>query len=71
MQIQFADSLPLCPKFQPAVDVRCATPDLDGCLHRFFDTSPHQPVRTLSSRNPFSMRKPFARAGRNGRGGRR
>ena len=43
MQIQFADSLPLCPEFQPAVDVRCATPDLDGCLHRFFDTSPISP----------------------------
>ncbi len=29
--------------FNPAIPVYCITPDVDGCFHRFFDTSPVSP----------------------------
>lgn len=30
-------------EFDPLVPVWCVTPDVDGCIHRFFDTSPFSP----------------------------
>jgi len=38
------DSLfPRYETYEPLVPVWCLTPDLDGCFHRFFDTSPLSP----------------------------
>ena len=34
---------PLYSQFSPKVPVWCVTPKLQGCLHRFFDTSPVSP----------------------------
>jgi hypothetical protein len=51
------------PKYQdydPAVPVWCVTPDLTGCIHRFFDTSPISPSgRYLAVfQLPFEDRQP-------------
>ncbi len=35
--------LPRYTAFDPRVPVWCATPDVDRCIHRFFDTSPFSP----------------------------
>ncbi|MDA3960509.1 MAG: hypothetical protein PF961_06945 [Planctomycetota bacterium] len=37
------DAFPAYTDFGPAVPVHCLTPDLPGCFHRFFDTSPISP----------------------------
>jgi hypothetical protein len=37
------DGFPLYDSFDPLVSVRCVTPELPGCFHRFFDTSPISP----------------------------
>jgi len=34
---------PAYPMHDPAVPVHCVTPELDMCIHRFFDTSPISP----------------------------
>ncbi|MDH7570762.1 MAG: hypothetical protein QHJ73_14370, partial [Armatimonadota bacterium] len=46
--------------FDPLAPVYCATPQLDGCFHRFFDTSPFSPSgRYLAlTRLPFEDRLP-------------
>lgn len=41
--IEVSERFPRYRKHQPAVPVWCVTPDIDGCLHRFFDTSPISP----------------------------
>ena len=41
--MQIADSFPTYEAFDPLVPVWCITPEVDGCLHRFFDTSPVSP----------------------------
>lgn len=46
--------------YNPAVPVWCVTPSLDGCIHRFFDTSPISPSgRYLAVfQLPFEDRQP-------------
>lgn len=46
--------------FEPLVPVWCLTPDVGGCIHRFFDTSPISPSgRYLAVfRMPFEDRQP-------------
>jgi hypothetical protein len=43
MAITLSDNFPRYAEFDPAVPVWCVTPDIDGCYHRFFDTSPISP----------------------------
>ncbi len=43
MSIELSDRFPRYTDFDPAVPVWCVTPDIDGCYHRFFDTSPISP----------------------------
>ncbi|MEM1446881.1 MAG: hypothetical protein AAGF84_12555 [Planctomycetota bacterium] len=38
-----SERFPLYTEFDPLVPIRCVTPDLHGCIHRFFDTSPISP----------------------------
>lgn len=47
-------------EFDPAVPVWCVTPERDGCIHRFFDTSPVSPSgRYLAVfQLPFEDRQP-------------
>lgn len=42
-KIDLSDSFPRYTKFDPKVPVYCVTPQLDGCFHRFFNTSPISP----------------------------
>jgi hypothetical protein len=46
--------------FAPLVPVHCVTPDLPGCIHRFYDSSPFSPSgRYLAlTRLPFEHRTP-------------
>lgn len=41
--MEIATSLPAYLEHEPCVSVRCATPDLPGSIHRFYDTSPFSP----------------------------
>ncbi len=41
--MQVSDRFPHYTRFNPKVPVRCITPDLDGCIHRFFDVSSISP----------------------------
>ena len=41
--MQVSDRFPHYTRFDPKVPVRCITPDLDGCIHRFFDVSSISP----------------------------
>lgn len=41
--MSIADCFPAYRDFDPLVPVWCITPEIDGCLHRFFDTSPVSP----------------------------
>lgn len=43
MAINLSTGFPRYTGFDPAVPAWCVTPDLDGCIHRFFDTSPISP----------------------------
>ncbi|MEM8783963.1 MAG: hypothetical protein AAGE65_14055 [Planctomycetota bacterium] len=38
-----SEGFPPYADFDPRVPIRCVTPDLHGCIHRFFDTSPISP----------------------------
>lgn len=38
-----SDRFPRYTEFDPRIPVWCVTPELAGCLHRFFDTSPISP----------------------------
>lgn len=51
---------PRCETFDAIVPVWCVTPDVGGCIHRFFDTSPISPSgRYLAVfRLPFEDRQP-------------
>lgn len=51
---------PRYQEFDPAVPVWCITPELNGCIHRFFDTSPISPSgRYLALfQLPFEDRQP-------------
>lgn len=40
---ELSERLPRYEEFDPDVPVWCLTPDLDGCIHRFFDTAPVSP----------------------------
>ncbi len=53
-------SFPRYTDFDPAVPVWCVTPNVPGCLHRFFDTSPFSPSgRYLAVfQFPFEDRQP-------------
>jgi len=53
-------SFPRYQDYNPVVPVWCVTPDRDGCLHRFFDTSPISPSgRYLAVlQMPFEDRQP-------------
>lgn len=46
--------------FDPAVPAWCVTPDQDGCMHRFFDTSPISPSGRylVVFQMPFENRQP-------------
>ncbi len=54
------DVFPRYREFDPAVPVWCLTPDLKGCIHRFFDTSPLSPSGKYLAvfRLPFEDRQP-------------
>ncbi len=41
--MKLESSFPRYTDFDPKVPIYCATPDMAGCLHRFFDTSPISP----------------------------
>lgn len=41
--VELSERFPRYAEFEPAVPVWCLTPTLDGCFHRFFDTSPISP----------------------------
>ncbi len=41
--MKLKNSFPRYSEFDPRVPVYCVTPDLNGCIHRFFDTSPISP----------------------------
>lgn len=43
MSVTISDQFPRYTDFDPAVPVWCVTPEVDGCYHRFFDTSPISP----------------------------
>lgn len=40
---RISDKFPRYSDFDPQVPVYCVTPNLDGCFHRFFNTSPISP----------------------------
>ncbi|MBN2295718.1 MAG: hypothetical protein JXM70_25020, partial [Pirellulales bacterium] len=42
-KIDLSKSFPRYTKFAPKVPVYCVTPELTGCFHRFFNTSPISP----------------------------
>lgn len=42
-KIDLSKSFPRYTQFDPKVPVYCVTPDLTGCFHRFFNTSPISP----------------------------
>lgn len=54
------DKFPRYREFDPKVPVWCVTPDVGGCIHRFFDTPPISPSgRYLAVfRFPFEDRQP-------------
>ena len=54
------DAFPRYTEYDPLVPVVCVTPDLPGCIHRFFDTSPISPSgRYLAVfQMPFEDRRP-------------
>ena len=41
--VPLSDAFPRYEEFKPLVPVHCVTPKLDGCFHRFFNTSPISP----------------------------
>ena len=41
--VPLSDAFPRYTDFNPLVPVRCVTPKLTGCFHRFFNTSPISP----------------------------
>jgi hypothetical protein len=41
--VPLSDSFPRYTDFGPLVPIRCVTPKLSGCFHRFFNTSPISP----------------------------
>lgn len=53
-------NFPQYEDFDPKVPIWCITPDLSGCIHRFFDTSPISPSgRYLAVfQLPFENRRP-------------
>jgi hypothetical protein len=55
-----ADSFSRYTEFDPLVPVWCVTPDLSGCIHRFFDTSPFSPSgrHIAVFQLPFEDRRP-------------
>jgi len=60
---------PRFTEFHPKDPVWCVTPDLPGCIHRFFDTSPISPAgRYLAV---FQMPLQDRRAARGSAGARR
>jgi hypothetical protein len=52
--------LPAYTAFEPRVPVRCVTPGLAGCIHRFYDSSPFSPSGRYMAltRLPFEDRLP-------------
>ncbi|MEM1099709.1 MAG: hypothetical protein AAGH92_13085 [Planctomycetota bacterium] len=38
-----SERFPQYTDFDPLVPIRCVTPDIPGCIHRFFDTTPISP----------------------------
>jgi len=51
---------PRYTEFDPKIPVWCVTPDLSGCIHRFFDTSPFSPSGRFLAvfQLPFEDRQP-------------
>src|SRR6056297_631298 len=43
MAIDMDKSFPRYTENDPAAPIWCVTPEVDGCFHRFFDTSPISP----------------------------
>ncbi len=43
MALEFDRNFPRYTEFDPAAPIWCITPEVDGCFHRFFDTSPISP----------------------------
>ncbi len=43
MTISLDESFPRYTEHDPAAPIWCITPEIDGCFHRFFDTSPISP----------------------------
>lgn len=41
--VPLSAAFPRYTKFDPLVPIYCATPDISGCFHRFFNTSPISP----------------------------
>jgi hypothetical protein len=55
-----SSTLPPYTAFEPRVPVRCVTPGLAGCIHRFYDSSPFSPSGRYMAltRLPFEDRLP-------------
>ena len=41
--VRLSDAFPRYTDFDPLVPIRCVTPNMTGCFHRFFNTSPISP----------------------------
>jgi hypothetical protein len=56
-----SERFPHYRRFDPSVPVWCLTPGIDGCIHRFFDTSPLSPSGryVALTRLPSETRPPF------------
>ncbi len=39
----YPDCFPVYQEFSPEIPIHCITPDIGGCFHRFFDSSPISP----------------------------
>jgi hypothetical protein len=43
MTVTLSEQFPPYREFAPRIPVRCVTPGRDGCIHRFYDSSPFSP----------------------------
>ena len=60
MTVRISDEFPRYTQFDPAVPVWCITPNIDRCVHRFFDSSPLSPSGRYAAltRLPYEDRLP-------------
>lgn len=59
--MNLSEKFPRYIEFNPKVPVWCITPDVPGCIHRFFDTSPISPSGRYMAvfQFPFEDRRPL------------